>query len=79
MRKVTSAMSELARILSVVLAENLGCPRHQFGENCIEITCSYASTDVPMPFFVKHNGLGAPHGQRFLVDSPPKSRQVDSN
>ncbi|KAK8951698.1 hypothetical protein KSP39_PZI003683 [Platanthera zijinensis] len=51
MRKVTSAMSELARILSAVLAENLGCPRHQFGENCSEITSFLRLNRCPHALF----------------------------
>ncbi|KAK8948435.1 Gibberellin 2-beta-dioxygenase 8 [Platanthera zijinensis] len=51
MRKVASAMSKLAGILSAVLAENLGCPRHLFGENCSEITCFLRLNQYPHALF----------------------------
>ncbi|KAK8960961.1 Gibberellin 2-beta-dioxygenase 8 [Platanthera guangdongensis] len=61
MRKVASAMLELARILSAVLAENLGCRRHLFGENCSESTCFLRLNRYPpCPFSPNTMGL-VPH------------------
>lgn len=61
MRKVAGAMSELARLLSAVLAENLGCPRDLFGENCSETTCFLRLNRYPpCPFSSNTMGL-VPH------------------
>ncbi|PKU75881.1 Gibberellin 2-beta-dioxygenase 8 [Dendrobium catenatum] len=61
MQKVAEAMTELARILAGVLAENLGCPATCFLENCSESTCFLRLNRYPpCPFFPAAFGL-MPH------------------
>ncbi|KAG0461905.1 hypothetical protein HPP92_020381 [Vanilla planifolia] len=61
MQKVAAAMSELARILAGVLAENLGCPGSCLAENCSQKTCFLRLNRYPpCPSLPKTFGL-VPH------------------
>ncbi|XP_017700854.2 gibberellin 2-beta-dioxygenase 6 [Phoenix dactylifera] len=61
MEKLAGAMSELARMLAGVLAENLGCPGECFIENCSERTCFLRLNRYPpCPFSPETYGL-MPH------------------
>nr|XP_010935462.2 gibberellin 2-beta-dioxygenase 8-like [Elaeis guineensis] len=61
MRKLAGAMSELARMLAGVLAENLGYPGDFFTENCSKRTCFLRLNRYPpCPFSPETYGL-MPH------------------
>lgn len=61
MQKVAGAMSELARILAGVLAENLGCPSSCLAESCGEGNCFLRLNRYPpCPFYPETFGL-MPH------------------
>lgn len=61
MEKLAGAMSELARMLAGVLAENLGYPGECFTENCSKRTCFLRLNRYPpCPFSPQTYGL-MPH------------------